>query len=130
MKSILSIALLLILAGNLYGYSDDYRKKEVDKTNATVGYPLTLPSGVYIHGYSYSAKLDAIVLVCEGKPNFLECPKAMRGQWRGEFGRALRKLGFKDYAIVWLQDLSGDGLLFSCRLDKWLKSEDYLKQTS
>jgi hypothetical protein len=125
---LLSIApLLLLFAGNLYGYDDAYRKKEVAEANKSEGYPTKMPNGVLIQGYVYNADLDAMVLVCVGQLGKSATAKKMRDHWNGQVGQALRKKGFRDFAISVITQMNGDGFIFSPRFNKWMSIDDYLK---
>jgi hypothetical protein len=120
---------LFVFTTSLHAYDDDSRRKEVEESNKSEGYPTTLANGVYIHGYVYNADLDAMVLVLVG--NYFKdksaTAKQMRDYWNGQVGQALRKIGFRDFAVLLTTEIDGGGVIFSPRFNKWMNADDYLK---
>ena len=129
MMKLILLALALSFTASLHAYDDAYRKKEVAEANKSEGYPTTLPNGVLIQGYVYNANLDAMVLVCVGSEmkDRSATAKKMRDHWNGQVGQALRKKGFRDFAVSVITQMNGDGVIYSPRFNKWMSIDDYLK---
>lgn len=107
--------------------ADKQRKAEVEELNIIDGHPSKLPNGVLIHGYVYNPELDAIVLVCVGKLDRDESARAISSKWHGDIGQHLRKKGFKDFAVSSSTKLNGDGIIFSCLHNRWMKIDEFVK---
>ena len=134
MKELLMLLLLsmasVAFAGSLHAYDDNSRKREVTETNKSEGYPTKMPNGVFLHGYIYNADLDAMVLVliADGWEGKATTAKTMRDHWNGQVGQALKKKGFRDFAVSWTNRIDGKQLIFSPRFNKWMSADDYLRQ--
>lgn len=135
-RRILTILFVLPLSLLATPYDDDFRANEIEKINQADGFktlfgvrrPIRLDNGVHYHGWLYNKKLDAAVIQYTYEGKLFDSYKNglaenIVAKWKGDVGSYLRKVGFKDIAIMITEVIVTK--VYSSRQGRWYTVDDY-----
>ena len=138
MKSLL-LTILLLLHSSLLAASndDDFRANQIEEINQADGFktffgarrPIKLDNGVHYHGWLYNKKLDAAVIQYTYAGKLFDSyrnglAEKIVAKWKGDVGTHLRKIGFKDMAIMITEVTTTK--VYSSRQGRWYTVDNYM----
>ena len=120
---------------------DISRREQLNQINSADGIkfigesrvPIKLDNGINYYGWLYNPKLDVAVIqyIAPGKideSHKRQMALSVQKLWDGDAGKAFKKEGFKDIAIMVTEPFANPSTnVYSTSKSKWYSADDYLE---
>lgn len=148
LKAVTLTFLMIIVFGCSNDTSNKYnedegdisRREQLNQINSADGIkfigesrvPIKFENGINYYGWLYNPKLDVAVIQYVASGEIDESHKrqmalSVQKTWDGDIGKAFKKEGFKDIAIMITEPFSNPSTtIYSSSKSKWFSADDYL----